>query len=288
VCIGKRPPDAHKGSFGHVAVWAGSEEKPGAAGLLCRAAVKSGAGLVTLLGPEKVLSRVVYGPVEYMGKLLDDPAELIAFCRDKSVLALGPGLGLGERQKTFLEKILSQLNLPLVIDADGLNNLAGRLELLAGSPAPKIITPHPGEAARLLDCSTRDVQQDRIAAARKLSERSSAVAVLKGARTVVARPDGKCFVIPSGNPGMAGGGSGDALTGIIAALTAQGLDPLAAAACGAYVHGRAGDLAAQTLGQHFLSASDIIDFLAPVLRELEHRVDSPPAENTCLKQKLVW
>jgi len=264
-----RPADAHKGRFGHLLVLAGSADKPGAAGLCCRAAVHGGAGLVTLAAPPAVLQRVVSGPVEYMGVPVEQPSALLEACTGKQAVAIGPGLGTDGRAAELVQRVVEEIDLPLVVDADGLNNLAGKLELVAGAEAERVLTPHPGEAARLLECSTADIQRDRLAAARRLAAASGAVVVLKGARTVVADPEKTAWVVAAGNPGMASGGTGDVLTGVIGSLLAQGLSARDAACCGALWHGLAGDLAVARVGEQALAANLLIDALGPVLLRLQ-------------------
>lgn len=264
-----RPADAHKGRFGHLLVVAGSSDKPGAAGLCCRAAVHGGAGLVTLAAPPEVLRSVVIGPVEYMGTPVKNTQDLLEACAGKDALAIGPGLGTSSQAAELVRRAVADSELPMVIDADGLNNLAGRLQLLTGTAGERVLTPHPGEAARLLECSTAAIQRDRLAAARRLAAASGAVVVLKGARTVVADPQQTAWVVAAGNPGMASGGTGDVLTGIIAALLAQGLSARGAACCGALWHALAGDAAAARVGQQALSANLLINALGPTLQRLQ-------------------
>jgi hydroxyethylthiazole kinase-like uncharacterized protein yjeF len=167
-----------------------------------------------------------------------------------------------------IRRIVSRARLAMVVDADGLNALAGMPELVRSAPAPRILTPHPGEIARLLGATTADVQADRLGIVRRTARDWNAVVVLKGARTVVAAPDGRTFVNPTGNPGMASGGSGDVLTGLIGGLLAQGADPLAAACAGVFAHGAAGDLVAEGTDGRGLAARDLIAPLPRILRRL--------------------
>ncbi len=267
-----REPDAHKGHFGHLLVVAGSADKPGAAGLCCLAACRSGAGLVTLAAEPEVLKRVVAGPVEYMGETVRDFDDLLAACAGKQAVAIGPGLGQQPPAAEMVRRAAAELELPMVIDADGLNVLSGRadlLDLLKSAPAARILTPHPGEMARLTAETTARVQRDRFGACRRLAADCGCVVVLKGAGTVVADPDGTAFLIPTGNPGMAAGGAGDVLTGVVGSLLCQGLGPLEAASVGAYLHGAAGDLAAREKGQRGQVASDIVENLPEVIRRVE-------------------
>ncbi len=269
----RRRPDAHKGRFGHLVVVAGSPDKPGAAGLCCRAAVRSGAGLVTLAAPREVLSRVVVGAVEFMGAPVESQKDLFSFCQGKQAVCIGPGLGTSREAADLVRRVVFELPLPVVVDADGLNNLAGKLDRLKGAPARRILTPHPGEMARLLDSTVPEVQSDRLGNARRLAVEHGCVVVLKGAGTVVADSDGTAFVVPTGNPGMASGGTGDVLTGIIGSLLAQGKDAGESACVGAYVHGKAGDRSMETRGEHGLAASDLIEALPSVLSGYEDDAD---------------
>ena len=247
----ERPAAGHKGSFGHVLVAAGSEGKTGAATLAAEGALHVGAGLVTLAVPrslnpifEMKLTEAMTLPVEDhgQGRLTEEALEtLLRETHERDALVLGPGLGLHEGTVRLLEGLVPELRIPLVIDADGLNAFAGRPEALRG-PGPRILTPHPGEAARLLECSAERIQADRVAAARELAERAGAVVVLKAARSVVASAEGEVKVVATGGPGLASGGTGDVLAGVIGGLLAQGLPVLPAASAGAYLHGLAGDL----------------------------------------------
>lgn len=270
--IRPRPADAHKGMFGHLMVLAGSEFMPGAAALCCKAALRAGAGLCTLIAPEPVLQRVLCGAVEYTGAKLLDFETLQQQCRGKQALVVGPGLGQESATTERVQRAAREIDVPALFDADGLNLLAGHLDRLLEAHAPRIVTPHPGEAARLLSCSAAEVQADRLAAARRLAVRTGAVTVLKGARTVVADPAGEAFVCPAGNPGMASGGTGDVLSGIIGGLLAQGHPAPEAARLGVYLHALAGDRAAEVRGQRGLVAGDLLEFLPLVLRDVERSV----------------
>jgi NAD(P)H-hydrate epimerase len=274
----EREPGTHKGDYGHALIVAGSAGKGGAAILAARAAVRAGAGLVTAAVPEPILSVVDLGSLESM--TLPLPAggsgqiraaagdRILEAAEGKSVLAMGPGLG--QEQETFatIRRVSREAPLPLLLDADGINAFAGRAAELAGRSAETVITPHPGELARLLGMSTPEVQADRLAAARRAAAETEAVVVLKGYRTLVATPGGEVHVNPTGNPGMASGGTGDVLTGLIAGLLAQGLGALDAARLGVYLHGLAGDLAAAGMGEAALAASDLLDFLPAAFEEL--------------------
>jgi NAD(P)H-hydrate epimerase len=245
-----RPAGSHKGSFGHVLVIGGSEGKTGAAVLAAEGALHTGAGLVTVAAPrslhavfESQLTEAMSLPLEDGGDAAFGSAALAAALEAaaaRDVVVLGPGLGASQASAQAAREFLAALDRPAVVDADGLNAFAGEPEALR-SAAPRVLTPHPGEMGRLLGTSSAEVQADRVAAARALARRSGAVTVLKGARTLVAQPDGELLVNPTGGPGLATGGTGDVLAGVIGALLAQGLAPHDAAGLGAWLHGRAGE-----------------------------------------------
>jgi ADP-dependent NAD(P)H-hydrate dehydratase / NAD(P)H-hydrate epimerase len=277
----RREADAHKGRFGHLVVLAGSEDKPGAAALCCEAAMRSGAGLVTLAAEKKVLARTIVGPVEYMGAPVSSLEDLSSLCSgNKQAIVVGPGLGTEERIAKLVRQAVAEIPLPMVLDADGLNNLDGQLDLLKKSGAKRVLTPHPGEMARLLGITPAQVQRDRLSLARKLASETGCVVVLKGASTVVADSDATAFVNLTGNPGMATGGTGDVLTGMVGSFLAQGMGAREAALVGAYVHGLAGDEAANLMGQHALVASDLIDKLPEVLCRFESWWDDHEGTST--------
>jgi NAD(P)H-hydrate epimerase len=273
-----REPGTHKGDYGHALIVAGSPGKAGAAILAARAAVRAGAGLVTAAVPEPILPVVDLGSVESMTLALPTRGSgqiaaaatdrVLEAARGKSVLAMGPGLGQEDETAEAVRRISREASLPLVLDADGVNAFAGRAGDLAGRIGETVLTPHPGELGRLLGIATAEVQDDRLAAARRAAAETGAVVVLKGYRTLVAMPDGEVHVNLTGNPGMASGGTGDVLTGLIAGLLAQGLRALDAARLGVYLHGLAGDLAAEKTGEVGLTAGDLVDSLPAALAEL--------------------
>lgn len=267
--VPEREPGTHKGDYGHALILAGSPGKAGAAILAARAAVRAGAGLVTAAVPESILDVVDLGSIESMTLPLRSLEEVLDAAEGKSVLAMGPGLG--QERETFeaIRRIALEVPLPLVLDADGINAFGGRAAELAGRTAETVLTPHPGELGRLLGIPTSDVQDDRLAAARRAAVEAEAVVVLKGYRTLVATPGGEVHVNPTGNPGMASGGTGDVLTGLIAGLLAQGLGALDAARLGVYLHGLAGDLAAARTGETALAASDLLTYLPAAFLEVE-------------------
>lgn len=270
----RRPADAHKGTAGLVLVVAGSRGMAGAAALTGNAALRGGAGLVRIATPDAVLDTVAcLAPCCTTAPLPDDGARVKAgaagvvrkLLEGQHVLAMGPGLGQTLGVKSVVRSVLVGITVPVVLDADALNVLAGNAkESLAKARAPLIITPHPGEAARLLGVSAKRVQADREAAAADLAA-LGAVAVLKGAGTVVC--DGKrLYVNTTGNPGMATAGSGDVLTGLLAALVASGMKPFEAAVLAVWAHGRAGDIAAEHHGVLGLTARDILGCVPQALR----------------------
>ena len=286
--IPERDPDSHKGDYGHALIVAGSPGKSGACILAARAAVRAGAGLVTAAVPEPILQTVDLGSIESMtlalpvgasGHLAERAAEAVLEAAEgKAALALGPGLGQEISTVAAIRRIALECPLPLVLDADGINAFAGKAADLAGRRAETILTPHPGELGRLLGISTAQIQEDRIAAARGAAEETGAIVILKGHMTLVASGTA-VFVNPTGNPGMATGGTGDVLTGLIAGLLAQGLDALDAAVLGVYLHGLAGDLAASRLGEMALAAGDLIEILPAALAALKGGEDEHEHEH---------
>ncbi len=272
-----RRPDAHKGNCGHVLAVAGSRGFSGAAFLTAQGALRSGAGLVTAGVPESILSVMETKTTEAMtlelpetlaGGLGADAVRVIRdFCSRASVVLVGPGLGRQEETLESVREIIQTVDRPMVLDADALSALVGHLEFLAAMETPAVLTPHPGEMARLTGLSVQQVQADRIGVARKAAVEWSNIVVLKGARTVVAFPDGEVYVNPTGNPAMATGGMGDVLAGVIAAMIAQGLSSHDAAVLGVYLHGLAGDLAAE--GRAFgLTAMDLAEKLPSAIFQL--------------------
>ena len=278
-----REPEAHKGHFGHALVIAGSTGMSGAAIMTANAALKSGAGLVTAAVPQPLLPIMEASLIEVMkaGLSADTDGRFSAaalepalkLIKGKKAVALGPGIGLTENVSKFVALLVKKCPTSMVIDADGLNALAGNIDALAQAASKIVLTPHPGEMARLLEIDSQDVQQNRIGCAADLARRIQQVVVLKGARTVVAAPDGRIWINPTGNPGMASGGMGDVLTGMIVGFMAQSLDPVDAAVCGVFLHGLAGDVARQKTGEHALTATDVLEALPSVLRLMEKILD---------------
>ena len=260
-----RPRNSHKGSFGHVLAVGGIEGMSGAIRLCGEAALRSGAGRVTLATAAAHAGLVNLSCPELMVRAIGSETSWLSAIAADFVLAVGPGLGTQVWSRSLLDICLAAES-PMVVDADGLNLLA---ELHAQKPVERtewVLTPHPGEAARLLDCKVSEVQRDRVHAAVTIAARFNAHVVLKGCGTIVANPAGSYAICALGNPGMATAGSGDVLTGIIAALLAQGLDCHTAAQAGVAAHAAAGDLAAVHHGEMALMAGDIIDKLGAVWR----------------------
>jgi hydroxyethylthiazole kinase-like uncharacterized protein yjeF len=277
-----RPLNSHKGNYGHVMVIAGGRGKSGAAILASRGALRMGAGLVTTAVPETIGAIVAVGQAELMTEPIADrdghfdgqhaPRVLAKLVEGKDALAVGPGIGQSDDTRALMEWLIAEgvaRCRPMLIDADGLNVVAqigtGALKRAAG---PVVLTPHPGEAARLLGLSTVEVNADRIGAARRLSELSGAAVLLKGARTVIAGAGGEVYVNASGNPGMATPGMGDVLSGMVGALLAQRLAPLPALALSAFVHGNAADRLAARIGPVGYLAGDLAAELPSTLAAL--------------------
>jgi NAD(P)H-hydrate epimerase len=255
-----RSPLAHKGDFGHVLIVGGDHGYAGAASLAAQAALRAGAGLVSVATRSEHVAAIVAARPEAMARGVERAEQLGPLLLRATAIAVGPGLGRGSWGRELLAAVLAS-GKAMVIDADALNLIADGPRAL---PEESVITPHPGEAARLLGVDTAAIQSDRYAAAAKLAERYRAVAVLKGAGTIVAAPDGRLAVCPIAEPGLASGGTGDVLTGIIAALRAQGLAAFDAACAAVLAHGSAGRRAARA-GARGSLASDVIEALRSVL-----------------------
>ncbi len=276
--VPERPSFAHKGTFGHLLVVAGSPGKTGAAALAGDAALRSGCGLVTVGVPASVheileikLTEAMTVPLTDQEGLLTLAAadRLVELAASSQALALGPGLSQSDELRQLLRLMVTSLNLPLVIDADGLNLIAGQLDcLLERQGGALILTPHPGEMARLTGLSVAAIEADRFNVARNFARRHQIILLLKGARTVVAAPDGRVHINTSGNNGLSTGGSGDVLTGLIGGLLAQGCDPFAATSLAAWWHGRAAEQIAANRGTVGMTAGELIAQLPLVRQEL--------------------
>ena len=263
--VAPRLSATHKGTYGHVGVIAGSPGRSGAAVMCARGALRTGAGLVTVMTDEATANLVHAGSIEsmtYSGTSLDE------FLHNKSAALVGPGLPDGDEAYVNTRAIVDAIELPLVLDASGLNAFASRANAINPRNLPRVITPHPGELARILGTDTKAINEDRIGAAREAARACNCVVVLKGHQTLVAEPDGHVYVNPTGNPGMATGGMGDVLAGVIAALLARGTDPVDAACAGVYLHGLAGDVLAEELGDTGLTATEVADRIPDAIQRI--------------------
>jgi len=281
-----RVPWAHKGEFGHVLVVGGSRGKTGAAAMAGIAALRSGAGLVTVASAESAIPIIASHAPELMTEPLPeteagsislgsfDYGRLSRLAESKDVLALGPGLGTHPETVAVVRRLVEEFSGPMVIDADGLNALVG-VEF-RGAGRLRILTPHPGEMGRLTGQSAQEIQADRVGIARSFAIEGKAILVLKGHRTLIASPDGRVRVNPTGTPALASGGSGDILTGAIAGLLAQfPREPELATTAGVYLHGLAGQLGAAQLGEKTLIATDLVRFFPEAMRAIGEGVSHP-------------
>jgi NAD(P)H-hydrate epimerase len=261
--VAPRADDAHKGRTGHLLLVGSSPGKTGAVAMAAEAALRSGAGLVTAAVPETLNPALEILTLEAMTSPLPDQGRSVLWSAareafftqltDKKCLAMGPGLGTSAETIEFILELLPEITIPMVLDADALNCLAHRPDILKTPKAPVVLTPHPGEMARLTGTDTQVIQRDRVTAARNFAEAHHCHVVLKGAGTVVAHPDGTVFINPTGNAGMAAGGMGDVLTGLIAGLITQGAPVEAACHAGVYLHGAAADTLAKKTPRGFLA-----------------------------------
>jgi NAD(P)H-hydrate epimerase len=276
--FGKRRKDTHKGTYGHLLIFAGSLGKSGAAVLAGRAGLRMGAGLVTVATPAGVLPAIARGMVELMTEPLAETSEktiaaaalprALGLLKGKNAVLVGPGLSIHASTAEFVLGLLPKIKVPCVIDADGLNIVAANPELLGRLAGPVVLTPHPGEFARLTGRTNAEVLRYRLELAPEFATKRKVTLVLKGYRTIIASPDGRVFVNPTGNPGMATGGTGDVLGGMIASQLAQEKETLGAVLSAVFAHGLAGDVAAARLSEKALVAGDIIRYLPPALKAL--------------------
>jgi NAD(P)H-hydrate epimerase len=277
--IPRRHKNSHKGTYGHAFIVSGSTGMTGAACLSCEGVLIAGAGLVTLGIPASLNSIMEQKLTEVMTKPLPETIEgtlstaafqaLITTLEQMSVLIMGPGLSQNKETKELVCRLLEEVKIPLVLDADGLNALVGKPGLLAKLKGPCVITPHPGELSRLLDLPVEKIQQNRLNTAVEAAKKLNVTIVLKGNNTVIANPAGQAWVNLTGNPGMATGGTGDVLAGLIGGFICQGLKIDEAAILGVYLHGLAGDDAVQAKGMLSLKASDLLAYLPPAIKKLE-------------------
>ncbi len=273
-----RAPDAHKGDCGRVLVVAGSTGLTGAAAMASLAAARTGAGLVTLAIPAALNTILETKCTEVMTAPLMDHGcgylrprntdEILGLATAAQTVIIGPGLGPQDATAEMVRNLVAQMQCPVVLDADGINAFAGHADLFAGCPGQLVITPHPGELSRLAGMSVGEIQTDRIAAARAWADELESVMVLKGAATVCAAPGGETWINATGNPGMASGGMGDILSGMIGALLAGGTKALPAAYAGVWMHGRAADIAAKQIGPRGYLATDLLQLIPAVYSEI--------------------
>jgi len=289
--IGPRVAAANKGSFGHVLVIGGSVGKAGSVAMAGMAALRTGAGLSTVATPKSVLPTVAGFHPEVMTEALEETeigsiskralsyGHVDAIVQGKSVIAVGPGISRHKETVDFVRTSVKKFTVPMVLDADGLNAFEGHTDELNGKHRTLVITPHPGEMARLIGLTAADVQKDRINIARKFAAEHQVMVVLKGSRTLVAAPDGQVWVNVTGNPGMATGGTGDILTGMMAGLMAQSPKTIfEAVLCAVYLHGLAGDVARESMGEHSLTATDLLRFLPEAFRRVRKAAESSSVE----------
>ena len=271
-----RRPDTHKGDYGHLLVIAGSVGKTGAAAMACEAALRIGAGLVTLAIPKSLNAIMEVKLTEVMTEPLPETpkqtlslrafSSILRLCENKKAVIIGPGIGTFRETQSLILKLMKTLNLPIILDADGLTALATQPKTLPTTNRSLILTPHPGEMAKLIRSTPKDVQEDRISISRNFAQSHHVHLVLKGHRSLIATPKGEVFINPTGNPGMASGGTGDVLTGMIGGLICQGFDILPSLQMAVYLHGLAGDEMAQELGEKSLIARDIIEKIPALLQ----------------------
>jgi NAD(P)H-hydrate epimerase len=293
--VPERPRYSHKGDYGHVLIVAGSKGKTGAAFMAAKACMRGGAGLVTLGVPESLGDIVQSRVTEEMTLLLPDAGDgtlsskassaILKFLAERAdVLCIGPGMGVSDETMKLLPALITSSRAAMVIDADGINSIVD-ITLFGKAQAPVILTPHPGEMARLLNKKEsllrkgsrksgvkelrNQIEEERIATALSFSQETGTYLLLKGVPTVLAEPGGSAYINPTGNPGMATGGTGDVLTGMVSSFMAQGMNPADGAILGMYMHGLAGDIAAGKKGEYSLIASDIIDSLPEAFKYLE-------------------
>jgi len=278
--LGPRPADSNKGSYGHVLVIGGSLGKAGSVAMAGIAALRAGAGLATVATAKSVLPTVAGFHPGLMTEPLSETEQgtiatvaldaLITLSKGKTILAVGPGISRNHETAALVRQLVKQSSLPVVLDADGLNAFEGKSEELNGKNKTLVITPHPGEMARIVNSTIADVQKDRLKIARDFAREHELIVVLKGHRTLIAHPNGEVWVNSTGNPGMATGGTGDILTGMVAAMVAQHpKQPFEAVVAAVYLHGLAGDVACESKGENSLIATDLLDGLPEAFRRVQ-------------------
>lgn len=270
-----RPADSHKGDYGRILIVAGSKGRTGAARMAAKACLRAGAGLVTIGVPETLAGIFQSGTMEEMVLPLTDRGdgslsfkavdEILSFISESAdVLAIGPGIGVSDDTTKLMRELIANSTAPMVIDADGINSIKGDPSIFRKAKSPVILTPHPKEMNRLINgtLDSSKMETDKVSLSLSYAKKTGTYLVLKGAPTVIAEPGGKVFINTTGNPGMATAGTGDVLTGIVAAFLGQAMNPLDASVLGAYMHGLAGDIAASKMGMHSMIATDIIEHLS--------------------------
>jgi ADP-dependent NAD(P)H-hydrate dehydratase / NAD(P)H-hydrate epimerase len=275
----RRAKDTHKGSYGHLFIISGSLGKTGAAVMAARAALRFGAGLVTVGTPRSCLPLVARSTMELMTEALPETEEktlsenalpkILDLLKGKDGVLIGPGISSHRSTAKLVMALLLKVDIPAVIDADALNIIAENPDVLKTLRKPAVLTPHPGEFARLVHLSVQDVLDHRLDLVPQFAAKYGVYLVLKGYRTLIASPQGKTFINPTGNPGMASGGSGDVLSGMIASLIIQEKDILGATLAAVYLHGLSGDIGARKIGERPLLAGDLIKYLPPALKAME-------------------
>ncbi|MGA2102300.1 MAG: NAD(P)H-hydrate dehydratase [Candidatus Sulfotelmatobacter sp.] len=279
--IGPRPADSNKGKYGHVLVIGGAVGKAGSVAMAGMSALRAGAGLATVATAKSALATVAGFRPEVMTEPLPETeagtisasaaGQIQELAKGKSVLAIGPGISRFPETVGLVRALVGKSDIPIVLDADGLNAFEGKTDELSGKGRLLVITPHPGEMARLAGCSIAEVQKDRLNTARKFAREHDLIVVLKGYRTLVVQPDGEAWVNTTGNPGMSTGGTGDILTGMVAAMIAQNPQNAMLAVCAAvYLHGLAGDVMRESLGEHSMVATDLLRGLPEAFRRGRH------------------
>jgi NAD(P)H-hydrate epimerase len=278
--VAPRPAESNKGNYGHVLVVGGSLGKAGSVAMAGMSALRAGAGLATVAAPKAVLPTVSAFHPEVMTEPLPETSagtiaagaieHLEELLKGKTVVGIGPGISRFPETSELVRTLINKIELPTVLDADGLNAFEGRTSELSGQGRVLVITPHPGEMARLAACSTADVQKDRLGVARKFAREHELIVVLKGNRTLVVQPNGDTWVNTTGNPGMSTGGTGDILTGMVAAMIAQNKNQVLPAVIAAvHLHGLAGDVVRESVGEHSMVATDLLQGLPQAFRRVE-------------------
>lgn len=272
----KRDNDTHKGTYGRVGIVGGSTGFTGAAYLASLASLKTGAGYVYTLTPAKLtsimsikLTEAIIRPIEdnNTGRFtMESLQDILKYIKDMDALAIGPGMGVDGDRTYLVKEIIRNAKVPLVLDADAINCISNMPEMLLGHDTPVIVTPHPGEMAKFLDISIEKLQEKRVYFSELLAKKYNIIVVLKGHRTVVASPKLGIYINETGNPGMATAGTGDVLTGVITSLLGQGLKSFEAAKLGVHLHGMAGDLASEKIGEYGMIASDVLENMPAAIK----------------------